>query len=377
MASVTSPAIRESLAVLESTSSWDAYRDAYQDLSSALLDEMFPEWQRNVFTSVEIPDETLEILTQYAKGGKKMRGAMVLLGFQCAGGTDLQSVMRSSVAYELIHSAFLIHDDIMDRSKTRRNLETAHVAFSKLGKVVGAEDPDQFGISMAINTGDIAPAIAYNVVCSEPIPPQRVIAGMVQLNNVIINTVLGQFLDVATFVDRVPAEEEILKIHELKTAIYTVSGALQFGAVLAGAKETGEGLEIFEALARFGIPVGIAFQIQDDYLGMFSTEDELGKSVTSDLEERKNTLLFLHTLAEGDGEQSDLLREALGQRDLDSEYVERVKAAIRDSGAGDYSARKARELVAAGRDEADGVTADPRLRTLLGALAEFVISRGF
>jgi len=377
MASVTSSAIRESLTVLERTSDWTAYRDAYQDLSSALLDEMFPEWQRSVFTSVEIPDETLKVLTQYAKGGKKMRGAMVLLGYQCAGGTDLDTIMRSSVAYELIHSAFLIHDDIMDRSKTRRNLETAHVAFSKLGQLVGAEDPDQFGVSMAINTGDIAPAMAYNVVCSEPIPPQRVIAGMVHLNTVIINTVLGQFLDVATFVDQAPDEEDILKIHELKTAIYTVSGALQFGAVLAGAKETAEGRETFDALARFGIPVGIAFQIQDDYLGMFSTEDELGKSVTSDLEERKNTLLFLHTLADGDADQANLLREALGKHDLEPAYVERVKAAIRDSGAGDYSAAKATELVDVGRAEVDGVTDDERLQNLLGALARFVISRGF
>ena len=312
----TSSEVREALGVLDTTASWDEYRDAYQRLSSLLLDEMFPEWQRNVFTSVEIPDETIEILSQYAKGGKKMRGALVLLGYQCAGGRDLESVMRSSLAYELIHSAFLIHDDIMDRSKTRRNLETAHVAFSRVGKMVGAEDPELFGVSMAINTGDIAPAIAYNVVCSEPLEPQRIVAGMMHLNNVIINTVLGQFLDVATFVDQDPAEEEILKIHELKTAIYTVSGALQFGAVLAGAKETPEGLETFEALANYGIPVGIAFQIQDDYLGMFSTEDELGKSVTSDLEERKNTLLFLYTLREGDDDQQERLRSALGRRDL-------------------------------------------------------------
>jgi geranylgeranyl pyrophosphate synthase len=123
--------------------------------------------------------------------------------------------------------------------------------------------------------------------------------------------------------------------------------------------------------------VGIAFQIQDDYLGMFSTEDELGKSVTSDLEERKNTLLFLQTLANGTDDQTDLLREALGRHDLEPGYVERVKAAIRDSGAGEYSAMKARELVAVGRDEVDDVTGDERLRTLLGALAEFVISRGF
>lgn len=377
MPSAVSSDIRDALGVLETTTSWTKYRDTYQQLSTLLLDELFPQWQSEVLTSVEIPQETIDVLAQYAKGGKKVRGAMVLLGYQCAGGRDLETVMRSSVAYELIHSAFLIHDDIMDRSKTRRNMETAHVAFSQLGKMVGAEDPEQFGISMAINTGDIAPAIAYNVVCSEPIAPQRVIAGMVHLNSVIINTVLGQFLDVATFVDQDPHEADILKIHELKTAIYTVSGALQFGAVLAGAKETPEGLATFNALAGFGIPVGVAFQIQDDYLGMFSTEDELGKSVTSDLEERKNTLLFLYTLANGTGEQQDILREALGRHDLDDGYVERVKAAIRDSGAGEYSAAKAKELVAQGKASVADVTDDERLGTLLRSLGDFVISRGF
>jgi len=369
--------IRDALATLDHTHDWDDYRDAYQRLSTLLLDDMLREWQSDVFTAVQIPDETLEILSQYARGGKKVRGALVLLGYQCAGGDDLATVMRSSVAYELIHSAFLIHDDIMDRSKTRRNLETAHVAFEHLGKMVGAENPEQFGVSMAINTGDIAPAIAYNVVCAEPIPPQRIVAGMMHLNTVIINTVLGQFLDVATFVDQNPAEEEILKIHELKTAIYTVSGALQFGAVLAGAKETPDGLATFEGLARFGIPVGIAFQIQDDYLGMFSTEDELGKSVTSDLEERKNTLLFLHTLAEGTDEQQERLKRALGQHDLPQDEVDAVKAAIRDSGAGEYSATRARELVGVGKTHAGSITQDERLSTLLRALGDFVISRGF
>lgn len=377
MPSAASAEIRDALAVIETTHSWDEYRDAYQRLSSLLLDEMFPQWQREVFSSVRVPDEALEVLMQYAKGGKKVRGALVLLGYQCAGGAELESVMRSSVAYELIHSAFLIHDDIMDRSRTRRNLETAHVAFEHLGQAVGAENPEQFGVSMAINTGDIGPAIAYNVVCAEPLPPQRIVAGMMHLNNVIINTVLGQFLDVATFVDQSPAEEDILKIHELKTAIYTVSGALQFGAVLAGAKETPEGLAVFEGLARFGIPVGIAFQIQDDYLGMFSTEDELGKSVTSDLEERKNTLLFLYTLARGTDGQRERLRRALGRHDLPAAEVEAVKAAIRDSGAGEYSAAKARELVGVGKTHAPEITADQRLRTLLTSLAEFVIARGF
>ena len=103
----------------------------------------------------------------------------------------------------------------------------------------------------------------------------------------------------------------------------------------------------------------------------------MGKSVTSDLEERKNTLLFRHTLAEGTGEQQDILRDALGQHGLRPDEVERVKDAIRESGAGDYSAAKARQLVAQGKAVAGDVTQDERLRTLLLAVADFVISRGF
>jgi len=125
------------------------------------------------------------------------------------------------------------------------------------------------------------------------------------------------------------------------------------------------------------VPAGIAFQIQDDYLGMFSTEDELGKSVTSDLEERKNTLLFRHTLAEGAPEQQAVLRAALGKHGLSPDEVERVKQAIRESGAGEYSAARARALVSQGKAFAGEITEDPRLRTLLLSLADFVISRGF
>jgi geranylgeranyl pyrophosphate synthase len=123
--------------------------------------------------------------------------------------------------------------------------------------------------------------------------------------------------------------------------------------------------------------VGIAFQIQDDYLGMFSTEDELGKSVTSDLEERKNTLLFLYTLREGTYEQQQMLKNALGRHDLSDAEVDAVKGAIRDAGAGEFSAAKARELVGEGKAHAERVTEDERLQTVLRAMADFVISRGF
>lgn len=367
---------RELAATLESTSSWDEYLNTYQQLASDTLIELLARWKEDIFESAPIPEDVFEEVYNYATGGKKSRGALVLLGYQLAGGGSPARVLRSSVAYELIHAAFLIHDDVMDRSRTRRHAPTAHLAFEQLAQQIGHREPEQFGISMAINAGDIAPAIAYNTVCAEDLPPERIIDGMVCLNEIIIATVMGQFLDVTLSIEDAPDEDDVLMIHRLKTANYTVTGALRFGASLAGARKTPEGRDLMAALAEYGDPVGIAFQIQDDHLGMFASEDDLGKDVSSDLQERKNTLLFLHCLREGTDEQRETLLAALGHK-AEGDELAKVQAALKESGAASYSESRAQDLVSQGKESIPGVTQDERLGTLLKQLADFVVSRGF
>jgi geranylgeranyl diphosphate synthase type I len=367
---------RELAAALELTSSWDEYLNTYQQLASETLTDLLAQWKEEIFESAPIPDSVFEEVYNYATGGKKSRGALVLLGYQLAGGGSPSRILRSSVAYELIHAAFLIHDDVMDRSLTRRHAPTAHMAFEELAKKLGHREPEQFGVSMAINAGDISPAIAYNTVCGEDLPPERIIDGMVCLNEIIIATVMGQFLDVTLSIEDAPDEEDVLRIHRMKTAGYTVTGALRFGASLAGARANPEGRELLAALAEYGDPVGIAFQIQDDHLGMFASEDDLGKDVSSDLQERKNTLLFLHCLKEGNDEQRETLLGALGHK-AEGEELARVQAALKESGAAAYSERRADDLVSQGKEAIPGVTGDERLSALLKQLADFVVSRGF
>lgn len=368
--------IRELTSVLETTDSWDDYLNTYQQLASETLTDLLARWKEEIFESAPIPESVFEEVYNYATGGKKSRGALVLLGYQLAGGGSPSRILKSSVAYELIHAAFLIHDDVMDRSMVRRHAPTAHMAFEDLAKTIGHRNPEQFGVSMAINAGDIAPAIAYNTVCAEDLPPERIIDGMVCLNEIIIATVMGQFLDVTLSIEDAPDEEDVLLIHRLKTANYTVTGALRFGASLAGARATPEGRQTMKALAQYGDPVGIAFQIQDDHLGMFASEGDLGKDVSSDLQERKNTLLFLHCLREGTDEQREALLGALGHKAVGDELA-RVQAALKESGAAVYSEERARALVDEGKGTVPSITSDHRLAALLEQLADFVVSRGF
>lgn len=361
---------------LDSADSFAEYLDAYRSLALEELESLLSEWETGIFRQAPVPGEAYKQIREYAEGGKKFRGALVLLGYELASGDSAGRIIRSSLAYELIHAAFLIHDDVMDRSLTRRHADTAHVAFEKLGRKIGREAPEQYGISMAINAGDIGPAIAYNVVCAEALPPNRILDGMVCLNQIIIETVLGQFLDVTLSITDEPDEESVLEIHRLKTANYTVTGALRLGASLGGANETAAGRELLRRLADFGDPVGIAFQIQDDHLGMFATEGELGKDVSSDLQEQKNTLLFLHTLRHGTSKHRSELTSALGTK-AEGVALERVQVALKESGAADYSEAKARQLVSEGKAVIPSLTGDGRLAKLLRELADFVIARGF
>ncbi len=362
--------------LVEEAAEFDTYLRAYQALASEALSEVLSEWEQRMFEQAPIPREAYEEVKKYAKGGKKFRGALVLLGYQLAGGGSPLAILRSSVAYELIHAAFLIHDDVMDRSLTRRHAPTAHISFEELARKTGHREPEQYGISMAINAGDIAPAIAYHTVCAEGLPPEHIIEGIVCLSEIIIATVMGQFLDVTLSIEGAPTEEDILGIHRLKTANYTVTGALRFGAALAGARKTSEGRELMAALGDYGDPVGIAFQIQDDHLGMFASEDELGKDVSSDLQERKNTLLFLHCLREGSDEQRETLKAALGHK-AEGDELARVQAALTESGAAAYSESRALDLVDQGKKSIPSVTSDERFSTLLEQFADFVVSRGF
>lgn len=278
-----------------------------------------------------------------SRGGKRIRPLLLCCGYLCMGGTNAQAILQASVAVEFLQTGLIIHDDVIDRSVERRAGPTMHLLWQEYFHQVRyraryADDPEHFGLSMALLMGDIASALAYEILVRADFPVEHKLRAVHTFSDVISRVAFGELLDVDMGMRSLDTltEAEILKVYELKTAGYTTEGPLHMGAVLGGA--TAHQLRI---LSDYAIPLGIAFQVQDDLLGMFGKRDEIGKDEGSDLLEAKRTPLLLQTWQESSSDERALLEITLqspeqAQRDLD-----RVRALIVKTGA----LRHAQELI--------------------------------
>ncbi|MCI2429556.1 polyprenyl synthetase family protein, partial [Candidatus Acetothermia bacterium] len=149
---------------------------------------------------------------------------------------------------------------------------------------------EHFGLAMALLTGDISSALAYEMLLSADFPPEQKLRAVETFSDVIVRVAVGELLDVDLSLKPLNGlgEDEILKIYELKTAGYTTEGPLQIGAALGGATDAQ-----LHLLSKYAVPLGVAFQIQDDILGMFGGRLDIGKDEGSDLLEAKRTPLLL------------------------------------------------------------------------------------
>ncbi len=315
----------------------------------------------------DISDFTME-------GGKRIRAALVELGYKAAGQEGTDRILLPAIAVELMHSFFLIHDDIIDRSELRRNRPTMHRVFEEryhdLLAPLSSLDRQHFVYSMALLAGDLCCAIAYEALSRSDFAPERVIRAISCLHLIMDNTLLGEALDTLQPLKSSAKEEVVLKIQRLKTAKYTIEGPLRLGMILAGASE---GLLL--RISNYAIPVGIAFQIHDDILGVFGTQEELGKSTASDIEEGKQT--FFTAFIKRRANQKDRKRffDLLGKKGLTNEELEEVRAIIKDVGALKYAQDKTRFFIAKGKKALSLVDMPGEIKILLQELADYLITR--
>ena len=210
-------------------------------------------------------------------GGKKIRPALVLLTAEAVGG-NRKWAYKTAAAVELIHTFSLIHDDIMDGDEMRRGMPAVHTLW---------------GEPMAILAGDVLFSKAFELVTqtqAEDIPSENVITALKTVVDSCIKICEGQALDMDFEGKLDVKEEDYLKMIYKKTAAL-IAAATKSGAIIGGGSE-----EQVEALSQYGELIGMAFQIQDDYLDVISDEEELGKPVGSDIVEGKMTLMVVHTL---------------------------------------------------------------------------------
>jgi len=200
------------------------------------------------------------------RGGKRLRPAFVYYGYKAFGGTDEEGIIRAAISVELVHAGALVHDDIMDNSDLRRGKPTVHRVFGD--RFASSE----IGRSVGIVAGDTILALSGKALSSINVPSERLAIARKFLDKMCGEINIGQYLDVLGNLLPEVDEDWIMKVLEYKTARYTVEKPILIGAVLAGAD-----LPFLSKLSEFGISVGIAFQIQDDILGMYGDEKKVGK----------------------------------------------------------------------------------------------------
>ena len=308
------------------------------------------------------------------EGGKRIRAALVVLGYQAGGGEKPEDVFPAAVAIELLHNFLLIHDDIIDLSDVRRARPTMHKMFEAWsGQVFQSNIGGQhFCQSMAILVGDLSCVMATEALTLANLPPERIVKAFQKLYKIGRDTVIGQGLDIVLPLEQEVSEKSVMQIYLLKTAKYTIEGPLHVGLILAGAGE-----KSLEEITRYAIPVGIAFQIQDDVLGVFGTEEELGKSITSDIKEGKQTLLTVAARRLGTAVQRERLNFLIGNPQASQADIEEAREIMRMSGALDYARSRARSLVEDGKEELKKLSINADTKQILEGLADYIMERTF
>jgi geranylgeranyl diphosphate synthase type I len=262
-------------------------------------------------------------------GGKRMRPLFCCWGHVAAGGELDDRIVTAAGALEFVHAAALMHDDVIDSSDTRRGAPTAHRRFAELHRGAGwSGAADEFGRAAAILLGDLTLVWSDAMLTDSGFSATELAIALPVWNAMRAEVMWGQYLDVVEQSRATSSVESALRVLHYKTAKYTVERPLHLGAALAGA-----GLRTLEQLSAYGIPLGEAYQLRDDVLGVFGDPAVTGKPAGDDIREGKRTVLVAFALEAADAEGRALLSAALGDRDLDAATVDRVRDVVADSGA--------------------------------------------
>ncbi|GAA2153802.1 polyprenyl synthetase family protein [Kitasatospora kazusensis] len=341
----------------------------FMDGQSVLLAKISPQL-------VPAADALREFLLD---GGKRLRPAFCYWGWRGAGGSaDSEGITHAAAALELLQASALVHDDLMDRSDTRRGLPSVHRRFEALHRDSGWRgDREQYGASAAVLLGDLLLIWCDELFIRSGLPSARVLAAKPAFDLMRTEVMVGQYLDVLEPVAGDSADEGALQrartVLHYKSAKYTIERPLQVGALLAGADP-----ELVAAYSAFGLPLGEAFQLRDDLLGVFGDPAVTGKPAGDDLREGKRTLLVAHAMRGLSRADARHLDERLGAADLTAEEIPVLRTLVERSGAADLVEQRIDELM---RDALAALEAaplaDPQARTVLLALAEAATVRKY
>ena len=284
-------------------------------------------------------EEALEQFTSSNKGGKFLRACLIALGYQSFGNDD-DKYLPLGLALELFQTSILIHDDIIDKADKRRGLDTIPIKYQKIygDQIKDGNNFDEkrkdIGNSMALCLGDLGFYLALQIIVKNYINNENLDRVLEYYNDVAIKTCEGEMVDVILpFYEEFYGEENdleshVMEIYKLKTAWYSVVGPYCLGAILGGLDN--DKVHILEDAL---INLGVAFQIKDDLLGIYGDEKHIGKSVTSDVSEYKQTILYAYAI---NTEYRDELLKYYG-KNISNKDMDKVKEIFDKCGAREYA----------------------------------------
>lgn len=318
----------------------------------------------------------------FLSGGKRFRARFCYWGWQAITGPgdhDLFPVLSAAGALELFHAAALVHDDLIDNSDTRRGAPAAHRRFESLHRDSGwAGDGDEYGRASAILLGDLLLGWSDELLDEglQALPDRRnARAARTEFMRMRTEVTAGQYLDILeerAWLTKPEAEQRARaeRIITYKSAKYSVEAPLALGAAIAGASPAQ-----LAALREFGLPLGIAFQLRDDLLGVYGDPDVTGKPAGDDLREGKRTMLVAIARERLTVGPRRLLDELLGDPTLSADQVHMLQQTIRQCGAVDELESLIADEVARAARVLEDAPIDPEARRQLSSLATSVTRR--
>lgn len=341
------------------------------------LRAVLAEGRRDIDGLGDDPDALFAHVSAFVlRPGKRLRPAFVYWGYRAAGGRsagpDGRAAIRAACSTEFLHACALVHDDIMDGSAVRRGQPAAQHQLADLHRRRGWRgDAAAFGVNAAVLLGDFAFTLADTAIAGAGLADRRTVAALRVLNRLRSEVIGGQYLDLTAPHSGVRGEAEMWRALTYKSAKYTVERPLHLGHAIAGGDPA-----LADTLTAYALPLGRAFQLRDDVLGVYGDPVVTGKPAGDDLRARKETFLLRRAWAlAGPGERR-LLRRCLGATALSAQLVEELRAVIARTGA----LAAIEEAISELHREAEAALAeDPHIaepaRTVLRRLADYATVR--
>lgn len=348
-------------------------RQIAADIDRLLADDEFPATVR--------PDYLRDAVRDYpVRGGKRLRPAMLIWSCGLLGGSE-SAALYPAAAVEVFHNWTLVHDDIIDQDDTRRGAPTSHVKLAaELGGrfSLAADDAERTGRDFAILAGDLQQGWANDLLlrsAEHGVPPEVTVALGRRFQKLANSDLIsGEALDVEFSLRELTG----LKSQEVRTMLGLKTGALlQFcteaGAMIALNTADAEHPDV-RKLSEFALAAGIAFQLRDDYLGIFGVYDSLGKALGNDLREGKATVMLLDTLRLASAADREKLLGYIGRETYSDADLDDVRRIMRDSGAAASNEAEAARLAEQARNILRSFPDNPYRQHMLD-LVNFLIDR--